>query len=251
MLYEIKSWRHGKILFSAESDCLKSCVEIAIKQKINLSGADLLGADLLGADLLGANLSGANLFGADLLKANLSGADLSGANLSGVDLLGANLLGANLSGANLSGANLLGADLLRANLLGANLSGADLSGAKGINKFLTTPMTILLEQPSKIRAYKLVNENMEGPFKGGIKYKIGKPYEVLDTNVDDTVECSTGINLASLDWCLKNYAIGYHILIAEFEAKDIACIPIGSDGKFRVFRCTIVGEKNLKEIGIE
>ena len=37
--------------------------------------------------------------------------------------------------------------------------------------------------------------------------------------------------------------------LAEFEAKDIAAIPIGSDGKFRVHRCTIVGEKDLAELG--
>ena len=40
---------------------------------------------------------------------------------------------------------------------------------------------------------------------------------------------------------------GYHIMIAEFEANDIAAIPICTDGKFRVHRCTIVGEKILEE----
>jgi hypothetical protein len=35
-----------------------------------------------------------------------------------------------------------------------------------------------------------------------------------------------------------------------FTAKDIAAIPT-SDGKFRVHKCSIVGEKDLKEIGLE
>ena len=56
--------------------------EEIIKNKADLSRANLFGADLSGADLSGANLSnaylsGANLFGADLSWANLFGADLS------------------------------------------------------------------------------------------------------------------------------------------------------------------------------
>ena len=157
---------------------------------------------------------------------------------------------ANLSRANLSRADLFGANLSGANLSGANLSGADLSGAEGINKYLITPLTILLDQPDKIRAYKLVNQNMEGPFNGGIKYEIGKVYKVKDANIDDKQQCAKGINLATLDWCMKNWMPTYRILVAEFEAKDIACIPIATDGKFRVFRCQIVDEKDLKEIGL-
>ncbi len=191
MIYEIKSWKGGEVLFSAESDSLKACVELAIKQN---------------SDLTWANLT----------RANLPGADLTGANLTR-----------------------------------ANLTRANLTGAKGINKFLTTPMTILLDQPGKIIFYKLINTNMEEPFDGRIKYEIGQSYEILTADMDDKKDCGEGINLASMDWCLKNYREGYHILLAEFEAKDIACIPIGSDGKFRVFKCTIVGEKDLKEIGIE
>ena len=59
-----------------------------------------------------------------------------------------------------------------------------------------------------------------------------------------------GIHLATLDWCLKDWKPGYRILVAEFAAADIAAIPIGSDGKFRVRRCTIVGEKALAECGL-
>ena len=46
-------------------------------------------------------------------RADLSGADLRGANLSGASLRGANLSGASLRGANLCGARLRGADLYR------------------------------------------------------------------------------------------------------------------------------------------
>ena len=117
---------------------------------------------------------------------------------------------------------------------GANLSGANLSRAKAINKYLTTPLYGLLDQPGKIRAYKLITDIGEGPYNGGIKYELGKQYEILDANTDESKQCAAGINVATLDWCLKEWQPGYRILIVEFAAADIACIPIGSDGKFRL-----------------
>ena len=148
-----------------------------------------------------------------------------------------------------SRANLSGADLYSANLSGADLSGADLSGAKGVNKNLCTPLQILLDQPGKIRAYKLVKENGEGPFNGGIIYKIEKTYSVKNADVTEE-QCAAGINVATLDWCMKEWKAGYRILLAEFVAKDIASIPLGTDGKFRLHKCKIVGEKDLVEIGL-
>jgi len=143
------------------------------------------------------------------------------------------------------------ANLSRADLSGANLSGADLSGAKGINKYITTPLYSMLDQPGNIYAYKLVNEKNEGPYNGGIIYNIGQGYEEFNANTDENKDCGAGINLATLDWCIRLWKPGYKILIAKFTAKDIAAIPVGSDGKFRVYRCKITGEKSLKEIGLE
>ena len=71
-----------------------------------------------------------------------------------------------------------------------------------------------------------------------------------EANTDEQEQCGAGINLADLPWCIKEWQKGYRILLAEFTAKNIACIPWGTDGKFRVFRCKIVGEKNLKELGL-
>jgi uncharacterized protein YjbI with pentapeptide repeats len=193
----------------------------------------------------GANLSGANLSRANLSRANLSRANLSGANLSGANLYGANLSGADLSGADLSRADLSGADLSR-----ANLSGANLSGATGVSAYASTPLMMLMDQPGKIRAYKLVNADGVGPFNGGIKYEVGKSVEVADANTNASDHCAAGINVATLDWCIKEWRDGYRILIVEFEAKDIAAIPIATDGKFRIFRCDVVAEKDLASIGV-
>ena len=249
MKFEIKSRWDAKVLFSLECGSLKFCLEAAVKTGADLTGTDLRGADLRGADLTGAYLMGADLRGAYLRGADLSGAYLSGANLSSAHLSGAYLRGAYLSGAYLSGANLSSADLSGANLSGAYLRGANLSGAKGVHRDLVTPLRILLDQPGTIRAYKLVTADGVGPFNGGIKYEIGQEYAVANANTDECAQCAAGINLATLDWCLKEWQPGHRVLIAEFEAKDIAAIPVASDGKFRVHRCRIVGEKSLSEIG--
>ena len=210
MLFEIKNRFTGNVIFSLECGSLKLCVEAAVQAKTCLGGANLRGAYLSGADLGRANLRGAYLSGADLGGANLSGAYLSG----------------------------------------ANLSGADLRGAEGINKELTTPLYMLYDQPGKIRAYKLVTANGSGPWYQAITYEIGESYSVEDCDTNEQNQCGTGINLATLDWCMKEWKNGWRILIAEFDADDIACIPIGSDGKFRVRKCKIVGEKDLRELGL-
>ncbi|SEO78942.1 pentapeptide repeat-containing protein [Nitrosovibrio sp. Nv6] len=119
MLFEIKNRFTGSVSFSLECGSFKRCVEAAVKNYADLSGANLSDADL----------SGAYLSDADLSRADLSGADLSGAYLSDADLSDADLSRANLSGADLSGAYLSDADLSRANLSGADLSRANLSGA--------------------------------------------------------------------------------------------------------------------------
>ena len=223
--FQIKSRRNGSVLFEGKFGSLKLTVQAAVS-----SGADLSGADLSGADLSGAYLSGAYL---------------SGAYLSGANLIGANLYGANLYGANLSRANLSGADLS-----GANLSGANLSGAKGIVPALSTPLLMLLDQPGKIRAYKLVDAKLKSPIQssGKLTYKIGATIKVDDANTDPTEHCAAGVNVATLDWCLREWKEGYRVLIVEFTAADIAVIPTATDGKFRLFRCDVVGEKDISDL---
>jgi hypothetical protein len=107
---------------------------------------------------------------------------------------------------------------------------------------------MLLDQPERLRAYKLVNAEGEGPYAGGIKYEIGKSYEVTNANTDVTVQCGAGINLATLDWCIRYSRQGYKVLIAEFTSKDIAAIPTATDGKFRVHKCKIVAEKDISKL---
>ena len=70
MKHQIKSIARD-LIYEADADSLQECVEMAVSDMANLSGAYLVGADLTGA-----NLSKANLSRADLTGANLSGADI-------------------------------------------------------------------------------------------------------------------------------------------------------------------------------
>jgi len=73
---------------------------------------------------------------------------------------------------------------------------------------------------------------------------------VADANTDVNEQCGAGINVATLDWCLKEYQDGYQILLIEFLASDIACIPTATDGKFRLHRCSVVGTIDLVARGV-
>ena len=120
---EIKNKRTGLVLFEyeKENNTIKDTVEKAVKEGVNLKGANLERAYLRGAVLEGANLERAYLRGVYLEGANLKGAYLKGAYLKGAYLKGAYLKGADLEGAYLKGANLKGADLEGAGLEGAYL----------------------------------------------------------------------------------------------------------------------------------
>jgi uncharacterized protein YjbI with pentapeptide repeats len=213
MKFQIKHRWHDSILFEGEFGSLKLCVEAAICSHADLPHADLFQANLSHADLSQADLSYADLFRADLLHADLSHADLSHANLSHADL-----------------------------------SYANLSRAKGVTKYLTTPLLMLLDQPGLIRAYKLVTEDGRGPKYGGITYEVGKSVEVDKVDTNEDVQCGAGISLATLDWCLREHQSGYRILVCEFTAADIVAIPTATDGKFRVRGCKVVEEKDVAEL---
>jgi uncharacterized protein YjbI with pentapeptide repeats len=249
-MIEIKNRINGEVLYTAKN---ASDVREAVKEAVK-AGADLRYADLRYANLSYADLSYANLRYADLRYANLSYADLRYANLRYADLRYANLSYADLSYANLryadlSYADLSYADLSYADLSYANLSSANLRSAKGLNPYAVNDLLLLQHQVGKIRAYKLVNSEGFGPYNGGIKYEIGKTYEVKNANCDSNQECGAGINLATLPWCMREWSRGQRILLAEFSSKDIAAIPIG-DGKFRCRKVKIVKELDLAEIGL-
>ena len=99
-----------------------------------------------------------------------------------------------------------------------------------------------------ITAFKLIKANGEGPFNGGITYEVGKTYEVAEANTNEHEPCGAGINLATIDWCLNERQRNYRLLLCTFNPEDIAAIPYGTDGKFRVTKCKVVREVDWKEV---
>lgn len=76
MKHEIKNRFSDKVIFCAETESYNCCVVEAIKQEVNLAGANLTRANLTRVNLAGANLARVNLTGAELTWANLTGAEL-------------------------------------------------------------------------------------------------------------------------------------------------------------------------------
>jgi hypothetical protein len=171
--FQIRRRFSGGLIYSGSAPSVGALVEIAVKEGINLSDADLSGlnlgrAELSGAVLIRADLSRSNLVGADLTGARLTEATFASANMAGATLCKANLARADLSDANLSHANgawafLAGANLSETNLTSADLSGANLSGAQMFETILQgTILTgaYLKTPPSDKRSDPLEDESL-------------------------------------------------------------------------------------------
>lgn len=79
---------------------------------------------------------------------------------------------------------------------------------------------------------------------------MGGEYSVVNVDIDMDMDCGVGISFVMFDWCMVVWCDGYCILIVEFMVQDIVVIFIVIDGKFRVYCCCIVGEKNVNEFGL-
>ena len=90
-MIQIKNRFDDSIIFEGNFDTIRQAVLAALKDKKDLSEANLRRADLRRADLSRADLSEANLSSADLSSANLRRADLSSADLSEANLSRADL----------------------------------------------------------------------------------------------------------------------------------------------------------------
>ena len=188
---------------------------------------------------------------ADLRSANLRSANLRSADLSSADLSSANLRSADLSYANLSYADLSYANLSYADLSSANLRSADLRDTIFVSINWLAYSGIVPDEKGTAYAYKMTKSNGEGTFNGGIDYTSKTIFEVAKVDSDVNRDCGEGINLATFSWCLNNFTDkSYRLFMMRFNVKDAVC-PVGSDGKFRVLKCTKIGEcdwtGNLKQ----
>jgi len=183
------------------------------------------------------------------VKRTLEKAVDNGTDLQEADLQEANLRKANLRGANLQEANLRKANLREANLWEANLQRADLWGAKNIPNIFKSDLSILKFQKGKLRAFKYLDGNTS-PYQENIEYKVGKIYTEKQCDTDEFVLCGAGLNVATLDWCLKDTGCNLDktYIEVEFDAKDIVAIPYNSDGKFRVKKLKVIRKLTKLEL---
>jgi hypothetical protein len=144
------------------------------------------------------------------------------------------------------------ADLRGADLRGADLQGADLRGAKGVKQIYQSSLSILNYQKNLLRAFKFLHEDMTSPIRGiRIKYEVGKTYQSR-INKNKLEECGEGLNIATLEWCLRESGqdLDKKYIEVEFNPKDII-VPYFSDGKFRVSKLKVirvVPKKELKKL---
>jgi len=136
-------------------------------------------------------------------------------------------------------AYLRGAYLRDADLRGADLRETILSEINWLAYIGIVPGT-----NGKARAYKIVTKDGTGAFYPGINYLKSNTVECDYFDSDVNLHCSNGINLATFQWCLDaKIDSTYRLLMMEFDvASDNVCVPIATDGKFRVRKASVVGE---------
>ena len=68
------------------------------------------------------------------------------------------------------------------------------------------------------------------------EYKVGKVYKEKEFDKDEFAECSYGLNVSTLTWCLRDSLSkdNVELIEVEFKVSNIVAIPYWTDGKFRV-----------------
>ena len=220
----------GALLFEHKSvdNTIKETLQEAVKQKANLSYSDLRYSDLRGSDLS---------------YSDLRYSDLRGSDLSYSDLRGSNLRGSNLSYS----------DLRYSDLRGSNLSYSDLRYSKNLDPFWVCDLySIKMQDPdAKLRFWKFIIDG-RSPIQdiGKITYKVGKTYTEEQCDNNETLDCGAGLNVATLQWCLKetiNNSAAEFIEV-QFKVSDIVAVPYSSDGKFRVRELKVLRRLSRDEV---
>lgn len=102
-----------------------------------------------------------------------------------------------------------------------------------------------------IYAYKAVRKvDLRGPYqyrgRSYMTYTMGKIMKCRNANTNIFTLCGAGISVAPKSWAenlVSNrsaYTDACLLRKLKFYKRNIACIPAGTDGKFRVHRCRVV-----------
>jgi hypothetical protein len=135
----IHSVQNGSMLFEGIFDSFTTCLEQAVTERVNLSGADFRNRNLSNACLddgqfAAADFSGANLTGANLSEAILRGACLENTDLYNTCLAYADLRDTRLDHAGFGATDITGADITRARFAALSCFSLDFASAAAMNE---------------------------------------------------------------------------------------------------------------------
>jgi hypothetical protein len=127
--------------------------------------------------------------------------------------------------------------------------GATLVTPRNIKKLMKMPKDTLLV------AHKMSRNDGRSPYNPSntpiLIHKIGAQLAVSAANTNKNEDCGEGVNVATLAWCedhfrsaknwdARNRYVNGKLWLVLFTRADIACVPKYTDGKFRLFRGTII-----------
>ena len=94
-------------------------------------------------------------------------------------------------------------------------------------------------------------ENGKSPYQKAI-YEVGKTYKEKKFDKDEYIECSYGLNVSTITWCLRDSLekSNIELIEVEFKVSDIVAIPYWTDGKFRVKQFKVL-RKITRDEGIK
>ncbi len=155
----IRSGKGTKLLYEGNFDTFRACTEQAVRENIDLAGANLRNQNLANAclddglfsraDFTGANLSGANLSEASLRGACLAGCDLYNTCLAYTDLRECDFQNASFGATDISGAALGGAHFSTLSCFSLDFASADemencrFTGETGESFALSSPPIVI------------------------------------------------------------------------------------------------------------
>lgn len=226
---------------------------------MNLPLSDFTYAHARHAQFTNARLShstfrGSICNGASFERASLHHADFTDAKLRRAVFRRADLTGADFCGAELHDTDFTGAVLAR-----TCFEEAKLYNVTGLNPHMIQPLYSMKTLPpdTTIVAYKLTNKEAKGIYYGNIAYVVGKTVTEERYLSDEGHPCGAGISLGTLQYCLNvlqqsflemSPAAQYRVFEVHCTPEDIVAVPWTGNGKFRVWRCTVVRELSLDDL---
>ena len=130
--------------------------------------------------------------------------DLSHASFGGNALQNVTFNECNLSNTSFSRSKIRNTEFVDCNLSEIYLNDADLTKEQIKKLQRKNHLSILFDLPGTLYAYKFVDNHYQTTYQN-FQYEIGKSYDFTkETNSNPLATCGPGLNVATIDWCIKN-----------------------------------------------